>query len=186
MTLEEMKSLPGEEQKKIISHIRDVRKKAKVVTYSSLYGIREKKLARDLNCSVAFAKSLLDAFWKKNWAVQKVAEDCEVKHTGQSMWLKNPVSGFWYQLRAEKDRFSTLNQGTGVYCFDKWVYYVRKLGIKVSMQFHDEIGFYIQEGKEQVGKDHLQKAIQQTNDNLKLNVPLGVDVKLGKSYAEVH
>ena len=181
-----MKVLPEEEQKKIIKRIRDVRKKAKVVTYSSLYGIREKKLARDLNCSVAFAKSLLDAFWKKNWAVKKVAENCEVKHTGQSMWLKNPVSGFWYQLRAEKDRLSTLNQGTGVYCFDTWVYFVRKLGAVVSGQWHDEELNYVLGGKEQENSQLLQEAMVMTNSKLGLNVPLGIDIKYGNCYADVH
>jgi len=164
----------------------EIRKPFKVTNYSSTYGIREKKLARDLNCSVSFAKSLLDAFWKKNWAVQKVAEDCEVKHTGQSMWLKNPVSGFWYQLRAEKDRFSTLNQGTGVYCFDTWLYYVRELGCVINFQFHDEKGSILEVGKEDERKDLLEKAMEMTNNKLKLNVPLGIDVKFGPNYSCVH
>jgi hypothetical protein len=169
-----------------IKKYNDIRKPFKVTNYSSTYGIREKKLARDLNCSVAFAKSLLDAFWAKNWAVQKVAQDCEVKHTGQSMWLKNPVSGFWYQLRAEKDRFSTLNQGTGVYCFDTWIYNVRKLGCVINFQFHDEKGSVVKVGQEQWRKDLLEKAMERTNDTLQLNVPLGIDVKFGKTYSEVH
>jgi hypothetical protein len=169
-----------------VKQYKEIRKPYKVVNYSATYGVREKKLARDLNCSVAFAKGLLDAFWQKNWAVTKVAEGCEVKHTGQSMWLKNPVSGFWYQLRAEKDRFSTLNQGTGVYCFDTWVYYVRKLGAVVNMQFHDEVGVITKVGEEQSRKDLLEKAMEMTNDKLKLNVPLGIDVKFGKSYDMVH
>lgn len=160
----------------------DIRKPFKVTNYSSLYGIREKKLARDLNCSVAFAASLLDAYWKKNWAVLKIAEDCEIKYTGKSMWLKNPVSGFWYQLRNDKDRFSTLNQGTGVYCFDTWVYFVRQLGIIVNAQWHDEIMFYTNGG----GLNKLDEAMVLANEKLALNVPLGIDVKTGRSYADVH
>lgn len=162
----------------------EIRKPFKVTNYSSLYGIREKKLARDLNCSVAFAKSLLDAYWKKNWSVLKIAESAEVKSTGKSMWIKNPVSGFWYQLRYDKDRFSTLNQGTGVFCFDTWVYFVRKLGVVVNGQWHDEILFNTDDqGRD---GDKLQKAIGMANKKLKLNVTLGVDVKFGLSYAEVH
>jgi DNA polymerase I-like protein with 3'-5' exonuclease and polymerase domains len=41
-------------------------------------------------------------------------------------------------------------------------------------------------GKEQERKDLLEKAMKMTNDDLKLNVPLGIDVKFGKTYAEVH
>lgn len=169
-----------------IKKYNDIRKYFKVTNYSSTYGIKEKKLARDLNCSVAFAKELLDAFWRRNWAVKKVADDVEVKHTGKSMWLKNPVSGFWYQLRYEKDKFSTLNQGTGVYCFDTWLYFVRKLGVVINFQFHDEKGSYVIEGNEQERKDRLEEAMVMTNNKLKLNVPLGIDVKFGDNYAEVH
>jgi hypothetical protein len=164
----------------------DIRKPFKVTNYSSTYGIKAKKLARDLNCSVAFAQSLLDAFWKRNWSVLKVAEDCEIKYTGKSMWLKNPVSGFWYQLRHDKDRFSTLNQGTGVYCFDTWVYFVRKLGIKVVGQWHDEELNYVNMGDEVGNTDLLKEAIRKTNEKLGLNVPLDIDIKYGATYAEVH
>ena len=175
-----------EEHVKGIKKYNDIRKPFKVTNYSSLYGVGAKKLARDLNCSVAFAQKLLDAYWQKNWAVAKVSENCEVKSTGKSMWLKNPVSGFWYQLRSDKDRFSTLNQGTGVYCFDTWVYYVRSLGVVINMQFHDEIGKSVLVGKEKVTKELLEKAIDMANDKLKLNVPLGVDVKFGPDYAATH
>ena len=58
-------------------------------------------------------------------------------------WIFNPVSQFWYSLRAEKDRFSTLNQSTGVYCFDQWIKRVRKKGIIINLQMHDEILFSI-------------------------------------------
>jgi hypothetical protein len=102
------------------------------------------------------------------------------------MWLKNPVSGFWYQLRYEKDIFSTLNQGTGVYCFDTWVYYVRSLGVVINMQFHDEIGKSVYIGEEEMTKGLLEEAIDMANAKLKLNVPLGVDVKFGANYAETH
>jgi hypothetical protein len=41
------------------------------------------------------------------------------EETIKTMWLYNPVSKFWYSA-IYKDIFSTLNQGTGVYCFDTW------------------------------------------------------------------
>ena len=66
------------------------------------------------------AKKLLEAFWSRNWAIEKVASSLRVRELFNGMWLKNPVSGFWYSLRSDKDRFSTLNQSTGVYCFDSW------------------------------------------------------------------
>jgi hypothetical protein len=100
--------------------------------------------------------------------------------------LYNPVSRFWYSLRTDKDRFSTLNQGTGVYCFDTHVRNVRIQGIKISLQYHDEIGFVFLKPQEQEVKDKLNTAIVITNDILKLNVPLGISIDIGKNYAESH
>src|SRR5690606_4473867 len=102
------------------------------------------------------------------------------------MWLYNPISQFWYSLRAEKDKFSTLNQGTGVYCFDTWVSYSRKRGIIISLQYHDEIMFYFDKNKKEEVKNILQEAIKEVNNTLKLNVELGISVDFGPNYAEVH
>jgi len=132
------------------------------------------------------AKALLEAYWNRNWSVKKVAEDQEVKVVGGHMWIKNPVSGFWHSLRSDKDRFSTLNQSTGVYCFDTWLFYVRSLGVKINFQFHDEEGHYVVAGKEEENTALLQQAIYLANKKLNLNVPLGIDVKYGRNYAETH
>jgi DNA polymerase I-like protein with 3'-5' exonuclease and polymerase domains len=89
-------------------------------------------------------------------------------------------------LRQPKDRFSTLNQGTGVYCFDTHIRNVRQQGIKISLQYHDEIGFTFLKTEQQQVKDKLNKAIAITNEVLKLNVPLGISIDIGKNYAESH
>ena len=48
----------------------------------------------------------------------------KTKSVNGSLWLFNPVSKLWYSLRAEKDIFSTLNQGTGTFCFDMWLGFI--------------------------------------------------------------
>ena len=102
------------------------------------------------------------------------------------MWLLNPVSKFWYSLRSDKDKFSTLNQGTGVFCFDSWVSLCRRYGIKTIGQFHDEIIALVPEGNEEQTKATMEQAIENLNNNLELNVPLGVDAQFGKTYADIH
>jgi len=87
--------------------LKALRHKFKQANYSAVYGIGASKLARAIGGSVKEAKALLEAYWKRNHAVLKAVEHLEVKVTGPHMWLKNPVSGFWYQLRSEKDKFST-------------------------------------------------------------------------------
>lgn len=162
------------------------RKKAKVVSYSAMYGVGAAKLAREMKVSKDEAQELLDAFWKMNWAIKEVASKATIKVTGPFMWVKNPVSGFWHNLRNEKDAWSTINQSTGVYCFDTWMFYCRSLGVKPVGQWHDELLAPVNKSEEQSLTDKLKLAIKKTNDKLKLNVLLDIDVKYGDTYAAVH
>ena len=163
-----------------------VRTKAKIVNFSGVYGAGPPKIALTTGMSLAEATALHKTYWERNKAVKQVTNDTVYKEVGKQMWLYNPVSGFWYSLRQPKDRFSTLNQGTGVYCFDTHIRNVRKQGIKISLQYHDEIGFTFLKTEQQEVKDKLNKAIAITNEILKLNVPLGISIDIGKNYAESH
>ena len=151
-----------------------------------MYGVGAPKLARELKCSVAFARDLLDGYWKRNWSVRKIAEDCVVKTVNGQKWLYNPVSKFWYSLRNEKDRFSTLNQGTGVYCFDSWVKECLKRRKQITAQFHDETISEEPEGNFEKVKQLQLEAIAAVNNKLKLNVTLAVEPKVGKRYSDIH
>ena len=166
--------------------LKALRKNYKVVNYSATYGVGASKLARETGMTVKEAKTLLDAFWSRNWSVQKVADDLRTRELFDSMWVFNPVSKFWYSLRSDKDRFSTLNQGTGVFCFDNWVSLCRSNGIKTIGQFHDEIIALVEVGKEQQTKEIMEGAICKLNRKLGLNVKLGIDAQFGKTYAEIH
>jgi len=166
--------------------LKSLRKNYKVVNYSATYGVGAAKLARETGMSKKEAQKLLDAFWSRNWSVQKVATTLRKRELFGGMWVQNPVSGFWYSLRSEKDRFSTLNQGTGVYCFDNWVKKCREKGIKTVGQFHDEIIALVKEGDQIETAMNMNCSIQELNEQLKLNVDLGVDAQFGKTYAEIH
>jgi hypothetical protein len=166
--------------------IKHLRKAYKVVNYSATYGVGAAKLARETGKSEREAKALLDAFWKRNWSVDKIAKTLRVREVGGGMWVQNPVSKFWYSLRSDKDRFSTLNQGTGVFCFDSWVAICRKNGLQTIGQFHDEVIAVVPLGQEQHTHDTMKKAVQKVNEKLGLNVPLGCDVQFGNTYAEIH
>lgn len=166
--------------------IHAVRKKAKVVTYSAMYGVGAAKLARETGLSVKEAEALLIAFWDINWAVKKVASDARKREVLDGMWIKNSVSGFWHSLRSEKDAWSTLNQSTGVFCFDTWVALCRGNGIKTIGQFHDEIIALVEVGQEESTKEVMYKAAEVLNRKVNLNVPLGCDVQFGQTYADIH
>ena len=186
MTLEEMKKLPEKEQKELFNRIKEIRNLAKVVNFSSIYGAGPAKIASTTGMALNKAKTLHKAYWDLNWAVKKIASDSYYKVVDNQMWIYNPISGFYYSLRYEKDKFSTLNQGTGVFCFDNFVRQVREKGYKMCGQFHDEIIFaYKKEDTSKVEAD-LQDSISKVNERLRLNVKLGISVQSGKAYNQIH
>ena len=166
--------------------LKALRKNYKVVNYSATYGVGAATLSRTTGMATKDCKVLLDAFWSRNWSVEKVASNVRTRELFGSMWMQNPVSKFWYSLRSEKDRFSTLNQGTGVFCFDSWVAFCRKNGIEIMGQFHDEVIALVKDGDEAKVKGVMEKSMELLNEKLSLNVPLGVDAQFGNTYADIH
>jgi hypothetical protein len=166
--------------------VKPIRTKFKPVNYAGVYGVGKKTLSRSSGMSEKECASLLKIYWERNWAVKKVAEETITKTLNGEMWLFNPVSKFWYSLRYEKDIFSTLNQGTGVYCFDCWIQEIFKVREQLTGQFHDEIILEIKKGFRDKCRKLLKDSIKKVNDKLKLNVKLDVDLDFGDSYAEIH
>ena len=162
-----------------------LRKDYKVVNYSATYGITSAGLSRDTGMPSKDAKKLLDSFWSRNWSIHEVASKLRTRDLFGSTWLYNPVSGFWHSLRSDKDRFSTLNQSTGVFCFDSWLKLCRDKGVKTIGQFHDETIAILRKGEEEQIGNKMDKSIEELNDELGLNVPLGIDKKFGNTYAEI-
>ena len=179
-------------QKQIDQHnsgvidLKALRKDYKVVNYSATYGVGAAKLSRETGMTRDKAQDLLDAYWKRNWSVKEFSESQPIRHINGEMWIQNPVSKFWHSLRFEKDAFSTINQSTGSYCFDRWVALYRLNRPNIIGQFHDESINTVKEGYENEHTNVLKRAIKILNDQLKLNVDLGIDVQYGKNYAEVH
>src|SRR6187402_320449 len=175
----------SEEETKYHS-ISEKRGKSKTVNFAGIYGAGPPKIAQTTGMPLQQARQLHKTYWSRNKSVKQVASSCIVKTVNDQMWLYNPVSGFWYSLRYEKDRFSTLNQGTGVFCFDLWVREVRKRGIKIMMQYHDEIAFLLREYKQEEVRQILTESIEAVNKSVRLNVPLGISIDFGINYAQIH
>ena len=166
--------------------LKTLRKNYKVVNYSATYGVGAAKLSRETGMSVGQAGSLLTAYWERNKAVTEFVDDQPVRNIGGQMWVQNPVSKFWHTLRFKKDVFSTLNQSTGAYCFDRWVYNYRSERPNLIGQFHDETINVVKKGDEALHTETLQDAIKMLNKHLQLNVDLGIDVQYGATYADIH
>ena len=170
-------------------NLKDIRDPWKMTNYSAIYGVGKPKMARELSVSIKKAGELLDGYWARNWSIKEVIKEQYVKTLKDgTMWLKNPVSGFYHSLRYEKDIFSTLNQSTGVYCFDTFVAYCAAAGVEIVMQMHDEILVECDDDEQSIKdtKERLQNAITKTNEKVKLNVKLSIDFQTGYNYAQCH
>ena len=166
--------------------LKALRKDYKVVNYSATYGVGAPKLSRETGMSVLQATSLLKAYWERNKGITEFVEDQKVRTINEQMWVQNPVSKFWHTLRFRKDVFSTLNQSTGAYCFDLWVYNYTRSRPNLLGQFHDETINAVKKGDEEKHTETLQKAMNNLNKHLQLNVDLGIDVQYGATYADIH
>ena len=162
------------------------RKLGKLVNFSGIYGAGPDKMSSSSGLSLDLTRILHKTYWERNKAVKQISKDAVYKSVRNQLWLWNPVAKMWYYLKNTKDIFSTLNQGTGVYCFDNWVYQVRKAGIIISLQIHDEVGFQFSKEQIELVKYKLQTAMVKTNEKLKLNVPLAISIDIGNNYAESH
>ena len=72
--------------------LKSLRKNYKVVNYSATYGVGKHTLSRNTGMSEDEAQTLLDAFWSRNWSVEKVSKDARTRTLGGHTWLYNPVS----------------------------------------------------------------------------------------------
>lgn len=179
-----------EEENHKFHDISEKRGKSKTINFAGIYGAGPPKISQSSGMSLELARKLHKTYWDRNKAVKEVARTCKTKTTNfkgeEQMWLKNPISGFWYSLRYEKDKFSTLNQGSAVFCFDLWVREVRRRGIKIMLQYHDEIAFPLKKGEEDQVRLKLRDSIEAVNAKLNLNVPLDISIDFGINYAQIH
>lgn len=99
------------EDKEEFKRIKDVRHKSKTANFACTYKVGAGTLSRGSGLSVKKAQKLIDIYWERNKAILDVEDSLQVKYVNSQKWLQNPISKFWYSLRADKDKFSTLNQG---------------------------------------------------------------------------
>jgi hypothetical protein len=179
---------PTEEFKhtELYNALKALRKSYKATNYACVYGAGGPTVARGAGVSEREGFELVTAYWKRNWSVKRIAKDQFFKECLDGLWLYNPVSRFWYSLRYEKDIFSTLNQGTGVYCFDTWIKHFRKRRPQLTGQMHDEVILCIKKGHREGCTSLLRSAIIAANKELKLNRDLDIDVQFGSDYSKIH
>lgn len=193
--LEELKLLSKQEQMVMIGRISVARANGKTTNYASVYGAAPDTIARESGMPLKDAKVLHTAYWKIHWYVKAIAEDQFTFYCGMgNRWLINPINGFCYSIRSEKDIFSTLIQGTGSYLFDMWINNMIELLLKqfgeanLMLLMHDEevIRFIDSVENRDIVTKLTNKAMSMVNKEFKLRIPLKVDTQFGKRYSEIH
>lgn len=180
-----------------IKRIAKIRAIGKNGNYALQYGAGVETLARTAKITKKQATKLKEGYDKLNWTIPVIAAAQKVKSFKNGKYLLNPVNKLYYPLKAEKDRFSTLIQGSGSYTLDLWImkfFQIRKKAIESGRikyayllgTFHDELILeHRTEDTEEI-RLMLLEAIDLVNKSLKLHVDLTCDIKHGQSYAEIH
>jgi DNA polymerase I-like protein with 3'-5' exonuclease and polymerase domains len=184
MKLEEMQALSDFEQEALFSKLDTIRSQAKTVNYASLYLVGANTLSKQMGISKRVAQKMLDAYWERNWAVKSFSQSCVTRVIDGETWVLNPIANVWLNLRSEKDIFSTVNQSSGVFIFDLFVFFIIQQGEKVIADFHDEV--VIETDNEQRTRDAVKLAMKKVNEFLKLKVEIECSMDFGANYYEVH
>lgn len=194
---EELKSLlllVGDAKKTKIVEISGFRHIGKQANYSCQYNAGAKAVSRSADIPLQVAQKVVSAYRQKNWSISAIAKDQDLQKKSTGTWLKNPLNGFFYYIKAEKDVFSTLVQGSGSFILDLWISFCFKLrkerGIDFDLlaTFHDELIFEIDdtETMKLKIKELADDALVMVNNLLKLTIPIKSSFDYGYKYSDIH
>ncbi|MFK7903480.1 MAG: DNA polymerase I [Chitinophagales bacterium] len=177
----------------------DMRRKAKMVNFGLIYGISIFGLAQRLAIPRREAKEIFDEYWKqfegiKQYMVDAVTKAQEAGYAetilGRRRYLKDIHSrNHTVRKFAERNAINSPIQGSAADLIKVAMVDVhaemqkRELKSKMILQVHDELVFDAHKSEVEeltaLVKDKMTNAI-------KLEVPLSVDVGLGKDWLEAH
>ncbi len=195
--LDQMLALTEAEQKANVKRISEVRGKGKGTNYSCQYGAGAATVARTAGVSLAVGKALVKAYKKVNWSIEQIAQAQITKTVSHGTYQLNPYNNMWYHLKTDKDRFSTLVQGTGSYVLDLWLAYqfqLRNTGnygdgkgfTNLLASVHDEQIIEFKEVFKDDAERLIRDAINKVNKRFNLELPFDCEIQFGKAYSNIH
>jgi DNA polymerase-1 len=188
------------ETAKKIFHSKEVtpqmRRLAKTINFSIIYGVTPFGLARRLSVSNNEAKDYIDNYFKTypeimnymNWIKQFAEKNNFVRTMFNRICYIN-LAGAKEPARSLLERLA-INapiQGTGADIIKKAMVSVsKKIGdfdAKIILQVHDELLFEVNNNC----LEEVKLIIRDTMENIvKFKIPLPVDIKIGKNWSEAH
>lgn len=195
LSMQQMQNLSLDEQDKIIEKVKSARQIAKGAGYALQYGSGAATVARTAGVPLPAAEIICSSYHDLNWSIGVIAENTKTKKANGMTWQLNPVNNLWYWLKSDKDRFSTLCQGTGAYITDTWIESCHevcreKYGINapVIAEFHDELVMRVKDSI--IAKAAMERivldAMELVNTIVQCNVTFACEIKFGENYSAIH
>ena len=182
-------TLPPEEQ----------RRRSKMINYALLYGKTSFTLAKDIGVSKTEAEQFIQAYFARYPSVRGFLDDtiARARETGTVRTLLGRLrrlpdlkaKNFQVRMEAERQAMNTPFQGSAADLIKKAMIdlhrelSLRGMGTRLILQIHDELLLEVPEDEAQ-GALRLVKSIME--GALELDVPLVVDARLGRNWAEAH
>jgi DNA polymerase-1 len=177
----------------------DMRRVAKAINYGIIYGMGPQRLAQELGMDVKMAKNYIEAYYKRYQGVTKYREQMVAlaREKGYVRTLFNrrrylpEINHGQQRFRAEAERMAinTPIQGTAADLIKKAMINIHKrlerenLKTKMILQVHDELLFEVKEDEIDIIRSMVKEEMEGVHP---LQVPLKVDVKVGKNWDEAH
>lgn len=177
----------------------DMRRKAKEVNFGILYGSTAFGLAQNLNISRTEAVEIIESYFKEFFAIKRYMDDSinmarekEYVETilGRRRYLRDINSrnvstrGF-----AERNAINAPIQGSAADIIKIAMVHIQnwlekeKLKTKMILQVHDELIFDLHKDEEKIVKP---KVVELMKTAVIIDVPMEVEVGVGKSWLEAH
>ena len=177
----------------------ELRRRAKTVNFGIIYGISPYGLSKELGISVDEAKKYIDRYFERYPKVVEFIEKTTEKARQNGFVTtffgrKRPVPELFSPKREEREfgkriAINTPIQGTAAdiikLAMIKAQEFIdeKRLDAKMILQVHDELVFEV---KESIAKD-FSRELKRIMENVcpEINVPLKVDIGIGKSWGEL-
>ena len=177
----------------------DMRRRAKEVNFGIIYGISPFGLSQNLDIPRSEAKEIIDSYFTEFKLVKeymdnsiKKAKDKKYVETilGRRRYLRDIDSrNFTLRGFAERNAINSPIQGSAADIIKLAMIKIadwmerEQIKSKMIMQVHDELVFDVVKSE----KDEMEKNIKKIMENvIKIDVPLTVEIGIGKTWLEAH
>ena len=184
-----LSAIPKDEQRRI----------SKMINYALLYGKTAFSLAKDIGVSRKEAETFIEAYFARYPKVRSYIDEtvAQARETGSVRTLLGRLrrlpdlraKNFQVRSEAERQARNTPVQGSAADLIKKAMIELdreirgRKLETRLILQIHDEL---LLEAPERESEEALGLVKSVMEGALELVVPLVVDARLGKTWADVH